>query len=277
VPSEYAAREGCTEERLEVSLQLLRATTARFSAEFAIRPFLRAFPDQTYAFLADCACDDNYHVRRLASEGIRPFLPWGLRVELAPEQVIAMLDVLHVDNTRFVTRSVANNLNDLSKNHPQLVLAALKRWRKSKLQSRDELDWLTRHALRSLVKADHPQALALLGYPTNPVFKVTAVKCPNKVLLGGQLEWSGRLTSGAAQKFKVMLRVHYLKSNGQHALKVFALKDCTAKKGEVIELQKRLPFKAMTTRALYPGEHHIEVVVNGVARSKRSFALIDRS
>ena len=277
VPSEYAAREGCTEERLAVSLQLLRATTARFSAEFAIRPFLKAFEDETYAFLSDCARDDNYHVRRLASEGIRPFLPWGLRIDMAPERVIEMLDVLHADNTRFVTRSVANNLNDLSKIRPDLVLAALKRWRKTKHQSAAELEWLTRHALRGLVKADNADALALLGYPTKPEFKVAAVKCAKRVMVGEPLDWSARLTSGATQKLKIVLRVHYLKSNGQHAPKVFALKDCAAKKGEVFELQKRLPFKAMTTRALYPGEHYIEVVVNGVARSKRSFALIEGS
>lgn len=273
VPSEYAAREGVSVERLELSLDLLRATTARFSAEFAIRPFLKEFPDQTYAFLSRCARDDNYHVRRLASEGIRPFLPWGLRIDLAPERVIEMLDVLHADGTRFVTRSVANNLNDLSKNHPQLVLDALKRWRKGKRQTADELDWMTRHALRGLVKADHADALALLGYPTKPAFKIAAASCANSVKVGDELVWSARLTSGAAQKLKVMLRVYYLKSNGQHALKVFALKDWTANKGEVVELKKRLPFKAMTTRALYPGAHHIEVVVNGVARGKRSFVL----
>lgn len=274
VPSEFAAREGCSAEHLTVSLNFLRAVTQRFSAEFAIRPFLKVFPEQTYKFLQDCALDDNYHVRRLASEGIRPLLPWGLRIGLANEQVISMLDVLYADPTRFVTRSVANTLNDVSKSQPELVLATLKRWKNAKQQEAAELDWMTRHALRGLVKANHAGALELLGYPTKPAFKIAAVRCADEVKLGDQLEWAARLTSNAAQKLKVVLRVHFLKSNGSHATKVFALKDMTVKKGEIVELSKRLPFKAMTTRALYPGEHHIEVVVNGVARSKRTFELL---
>ncbi len=274
VPSEFAALKGCTPERLDLSLLLLKVVTQRFSAEFAIRPFLKAFPEETYAFLKVCAEDDNYHVRRLASEGIRPLLPWGLRIDLPAERVIEMLDVLHADSTRFVTRSVANTLNDVSKSQPELVLDTLKRWKKRKQQKPAELEWMTRHALRGLIKADHTGALALLGYPTKPGFKIAGVVCADSVRVGEQLEWSATLTSSANQKLKVMLRVHFLKSNGRHAAKVFALKDLTAQKGDSIELRKRLPFKAMTTRVLYPGSHHVEVVVNGVARGRRSFELL---
>jgi len=275
VPSEFAARHGCTADRLRASLGLLHAATQRFSAEFAIRPFLRDFPEETLTFLRNCVNDDNYHVRRLASEGIRPLLPWGLRLNLPTTDVLGILDALHADATRFVTRSVANNLNDVAKTQPDAVLAQLRDWQAQERQQSAELDWMTRHALRGLVKADHPQALLMLGYPTKPRFKLSQVVCAEQVKIGDTLDWSGSLTSQAAQKLKILLRVHYLKANGRHAAKVFALKDVELKKGGVLALNKKLPFKAMTTRALYPGEHHLELVVNGVARGKRSFALLE--
>ena len=275
VPSEFAARQGCTKQRLDSSLSLLRETTQRFSAEFAIRPFLKSFSEETYAFLERCAQDNNYHVRRLASEGTRPNLPWGLGIDLSVDNTLAMLDRLYADPTRFVTRSVANSLNDLSKKDPQRVLTTLKGWAKTGQQNQDELEWLTRHALRSLIKTDHPQALALLGYPTKPRFTLKSVQCSKVVQVGDSLSWRGSLTSLAAQNLKLVLRVFFLKSNGTHSPKVFALKDLSMEKGEKLQLQKKIPFKAMTTRALYPGEHQIELVVNGVARGKSSFMLED--
>ena len=275
VPSEFAARQGCTKKRLNTSLSLLRQTTQRFSAEFAIRPFLKSFPEETYTFLERCAEDRNYHVRRLASEGTRPNLPWGLGIDLSVDKTIAMLDRLYADPTRFVTRSVANSLNDVSKKDPQRVLTTLKGWAKTGQQNQEELDWITRHALRSLIKTDHAQALSLLGYPPKPRFTLTSVKCSKIVQIGDSLSWGASLTSLAAQKLKLVLRVYFLKSNGTHSPKVFALKDLSMEKGEMVQLHKKLTFKAMTTRALYLGEHRIELVVNGVAGGESSFVLED--
>ena len=276
VPSEFAARQGCTDKRLKTSLALLKETTKRFSAEFAIRPFLKTFPDATYKFLEGCAQDENYHVRRLASEGIRPNLPWGLKIGLSTAKTIAMLNTLHADRTRFVTRSVANNLNDISKTDPEAVLDALDRWRASDQQEVSELEWMTKHALRGLIKADHPQALLALGYPIKPGFKLSEVKVAETVSTGDSLEWSATLTSTARQKLKVLLRVYFLKANGTHSAKVFALKDRSVDTGDVVALKKRLPFKPMTTRALYSGEHHVELVVNGVACGRKTFILIEK-
>ena len=271
VPGEYVARHGCTADRLDRSLGFLRKATKRFSSENAIRPFLRAFPSETMAFVHDCATDDNYHVRRLASEGIRPFLPWAERVRLDPGEIVAVLDRLYGDGTRYVTRSVANTMNDISRVDPGLVLRTLRRWRREKRQEPAELDWMTRHALRTLLKADDPDVLGLLGYTVNPKFRLSGLATTDRVRVGEAFRWRCTLTSLADQKLRVLLRIHFLKSNGKHSAKTFLVKDAEFGKGEKVAIDKRQVFKPMTTRVLYPGTHHAELVVNGIGRQKRAF------
>ena len=274
VPGEYVARHGCSRAHLQVSLSFLREATKRFSSENAIRPFLRAFPEETMAFVHECAEDENYHVRRLASEGIRPFLPWAPRVDLPVDAVIDVLERLHGDSTRYVTRSVANTLNDISKVDGDRVLATLKRWQKEKRQHSAELNWMTRHALRTLVKEENKAALELLGYPSRPKFRLSGVQTTASVNVGGHFVWRCVLTSMADQQLKIALKIHFLKANGSHATKVFAVKDTHLRKGERLQIDKRQAFKPITTRVLYPGTHFAELVVNGVSRNKRSFELV---
>ena len=274
VPAEWVAQNGCTDERLDRSLAFLKQATMRFSVENAIRPFLDQYPEQTMRFIRSCATDANYHVRRLASEGIRPYLPWAQRVRLPIDSVIDVMNLLHADPTRYVTRSVANTMNDLSRDDPEVVIKTLKQWRRSAAQVRDELDWMTRHALRTLVKTDNTQALELLGYPAEPKFSLRKVWASNSVAIGDALHWRGTLTSKARQKLKVGLRVHFLKASGEHSVKVFAVKDVDAGK-EAFVIEKKISFKPITTRTLYFGTHHVELVVNGKIRGKRSFELIE--
>ena len=274
VPGEYVARYGCSRKHLGPALAFLREATKRFSSESAIRPFLRAFPAETLEFVQTCTGDANYHVRRLASEGIRPFLPWAPRVELPVGDVIAVLDRLHADSTRYVTRSVANALNDVSKVESELAISTLQRWHGLQLQRADELHWMTRHALRTLVKRDSAPALELLGYPTRPQFQVTRVQSSPRVIVGEAFEWQCTLRSLIAQRLRVALRVHFLKSNGRHSHKVFSVADAALGKGERLAISKRLPLRPATTRTLYPGTHFAELVVNGVPGKRRAFELI---
>lgn len=270
VPAEFVAQRGCRAESLQTSLAFLREATQRFSVENAIRPFLNAFPVETMAFIHACAADNNYHVRRLASEGIRPLLPWAPRVNLPLPDIVEVLAKLYRDPTRYVTRSVANNLNDIAKIDPDLVVGTLASWPPGDV---DEFAWLKNHALRTLLKHNDPGAMALMGYLEAPVFRIAGVAMPDNVSVGDNLDWSATLTSGADQRLRVTLRVHFLKANGQHSPKVFALADQAVTKGEKLNLKKRVSFRPMTTRTLYPGEHRIEVVVNGIARASRSFVL----
>lgn len=271
VPGEFVARHGCRAEHLQTSLDFLRDATQRFSSEYAIRPFLRDFPGQTLAFAHECASHAHYHVRRLASEGIRPRLPWGLRVELPPEDVLAVLDLLHADPTRFVTRSVANNLNDLTRADPAGVMARLRQWDRLARQQPKELEWMTRHALRGLLKQGDVQALELLGYPGRPQFTLARIEVSEQVKLGESLTWRARLRSGERQRLRIALRIHYRRADGSLSPKVFAVGDYDLARGETIEIEKRQPFRPITTRALYPGTHFAELLVNGVARGKRAF------
>ncbi len=275
VPGEYAARHGCSAEHLEKSLAFLREATKRFSSEGPIRPFLRHFPEQTLAFIHECSGDANYHVRRLASEGIRPFLPWAERVELPVDTVIGVLDRLHADNTRYVTRSVSNTLNDLSRIDADAVVETLARWRRQKRQQARELDWMTRHALRTLLNDNDAKAMALLGYAAQPVYRMSGLQTSPQVEVGDAFEWCCKLTSLATQKLKITLRIHYLKANGKHSVKTFAVKDGNFGKGESIEVSKRVPFRPVTTRTLYAGTHYAQLLVNGTSRQKRRFELVE--
>ncbi len=271
VPGEYVARHGCTAEFLERSLEFLQASTQRFSAENAIRPFLRDFPEETLAFVMRCTADDHYHVRRLASEGIRPLLPWAERVTLPTADIIDVLDSLYADPTRYVTRSVANTLNDISKSAPDIVLETLTRWRASDRQSPAEMEWMTGHALRTLLKAGHPGAMELLGYSAEPAVTVADIETTDVVRLGEAFSWRCKLDSGARQKLKLALTVHYLKANGSHSAKTFAIRDLSVDRGQSVAVEKRVPFKPITTRVLYPGSHRAELVINGVTFAERSF------
>ena len=273
VPGEYVATHGCVEQYLDTSLVFLREATMRFSSEGAVRPFLKSFPEQTVAFLRDCTEDPNYHVRRWASEGTRPYLPWAMRVVLPLPSIIDILDRLHGDSTRYVTRSVANNLNDISKLDASLVLSTVQRWKKEGQQEEKELNWMTRHALRTLLKKDHAEALVLIGYATEPAFEVSKVEASEVVVVGEALLWRCRLKSRADQRLKIGLRLHFLKANGQYSSKVFVVKDVAAESGQVLTIEKQIPLRPMTTRVLYPGTHFIEIVVNGVGRTKRAFEL----
>ena len=274
VPAEYIAQYGCNKAHLTQSLEFLRESTQRFSAENPIRAFLLNFPKQTMQFVHRCAKDQNYHVRRLASEGIRPLLPWSPRVNIAHADIIEVLGLLHADKTRYVTRSIANTLNDITKSAPELVLATLDDWQVAGRQSADELQWMTRHALRTLLRDYDARALQLLGY--NPKAKVNwhPTHSSTSVRLGQAFELGGTLTSLAAQKLLITVRLQFLKANGTHNAKVFALKDVELNAGEALEITKKIPFKAITTRVLYPGEHFAEFVVNGQLKATYSFTFV---
>ncbi len=169
---EFVVRNGQVKKHLKLSLRTLKELTMRFSMEDSIRAFLNSFPKETMAELIKWSRDKNYHVRRLASEGTRPLLPWSKRLNVDIETPMPILDELFADPTRYVTRSVANHLNDIAKTRPALVVESLKKWKESGRQEPTEMRWMSKHALRTLVKQGHKQTLKFLGFRPNPKIEV---------------------------------------------------------------------------------------------------------
>ena len=273
--SEYVAMYGCNEKHLDFSLQALREITKRFSVEFAIRDFINAYPTQTLAMLEACAKSDNYHERRLASEGLRPKLPWAKKLSIEYHEPLRHLELLYTDKTRYVTRSVANHLNDISKIDAPLVLKTLKHWKASNKQEPKEMAFIINHALRTLVKQGDKEALAMLGYEKNPPIELKSVILnTSSVRVGEALEFEVKMSALDDTMLMVDYIIHFCTKRGTLSPKVHKLKKMSLKKGECIVLKKKHPFKAnMTTRTLYAGEHMLELQINGTIVHQVHFTL----
>ncbi len=262
--AEYVARVGM--DHPNAAFAALRELTIRSTAEFAVRPFIVKHPKKAQAVLKTWAKDANHHVRRLASEGSRPRLPWGLRLKAFvadPAAVLSLLEMLKDDPSEYVRRSVANSLNDIAKDHPDLIAALAARWLKNASQPRVRL---VRHACRTLIKAGHGKTLAALGFAAKPAVKLKDFKLVTpKVTFGAHAGFSAVLHSTAttAQNIVVDYVIHHRKKNGGTAPKVFKWKTLVLGPKDSVRLERRHAFKPITTRVYYPGRHRVEVMVNG--------------
>lgn len=257
----------------DLALDVLEELTQRFSMEWAIRPFLNRYPDQVLARMAAWCDHDSYHVRRLVSEGTRPRLPWGQAVGLDLTDPLSLLDRLHSDPTRYVTRSVANHLNDITKKNPDLVLDRLQGWATAGKQQPDELNWMTAHTLRGLVKSGNPRAMKMLGY--DPDAEISAsVQVTTEARIDGALEFDVTLTGDGQQPVLVDYIIHFQRPGGKTSAKVHKLKQTSLRDG-ALTLSKKHKLKGnATTFKLVPGAHRLEVQVNGRIRASESFDLL---
>jgi len=272
---EFVVQNGLEDHR-DTALSLLEAITQRFSMEYAIRPFLNRWPTETLSAMQRWVGHDHYHVRRLVSEGTRPKLPWGIKVTIEPEMPMPFLDDLHADQTRFVTRSVANHLNDIAKFDPDLVVQTLKRWRREGRQKPEEMEWIIRHALRTLVKQGDCAALALLGFRDNPAIKIDALSIDQTaVQMNTAVTLNFRISAERDEALMVDYIVHFARPNGKPAQKVYKLKQVTMKAGQTLNLSKRHMLKGgASTFTLHPGAHRISVQVNGANMGEVGFDLL---
>lgn len=257
----------------EASMQAQHVLTRLFTAEFGIRPFLVHEPDATLARLGEWAADPDPHVRRLVSEGTRPRLPWAGRLSRFvedPSPVLELLDRLRDDPDPDVRRSVANNLNDISRDHPQRVLQVSRSWIEG---AGPERRALVRHALRTLVKQGHADALAILGFAGGAAVEVDARLSPEVVAIGGTLRVDLRLRNPGEQRERVAvdLRVHFVKANGELRPRVFKGAEIELDPGGERSLRRTVSLRQHTTRTHHPGAHTLEVMVNGDMRAARPF------
>lgn len=266
-------------------LTLLSELTSRLTGEFAIRTFMDADLDRTLDAALAWTTHEDEHVRRLASEGTRPFLPWARRVSaltVRPDATTAILDALYRDESEYVRRSVANHLNDLSRTDPELVVEQARKWTSAPDANTPKL---VRHALRTLIKKGDPDALALLGFgPPDGIVVENLAVTPSHVPLGGSIGFAFDLhntvagntdagNTGTAQSVAVDYVVHHVKANGSRSPKVFKLTTRSLESGARVAITRTHSFKPISTRKYYPGEHVLEIQVNGSTLAQAVFTL----
>ncbi len=276
--SEFIVQNGCSKKHFKTSTEALGEITKRFSAEDAIRYFINAFSQETYEVMKQLVMSENYHQRRLASEGSRPSLPWSQKIHWSLQDIIAILDFLYTDPTRYVTRSVANNLNDISKIEADLVLKTLQRWKKSKKQSSSEMDFIIKHSLRTLLKNGNVKALAMLGYSQAKHIALKNFQCSKAVRVGEDLHFSFDLKTKEKHLGKLRLEyaIYYRKANGKNQPKVFKIKEGNFQNTSE-SFSKKQSFQLTSTRKLYTGKHFLTLIINGKEEIKKEFSLLPPS
>ncbi len=269
----FAEKQGLA-GHFELSLSLLEALTQRFSMEFSLRAFLIADQAASLSHIHRWAESENYHVRRLACEGTRPRLPWGQNVGLDVADTLPILDKLYADPTRFVTRSVANHLNDISKICPNAVVDRLAIWAREGKQNSKEMDWITRHALRSLVKSGHGGALELLGYRSDAQIVQADISIPPAISINNKVKILASLVPEADGPLMIDYVIDFVKANGKRSAKVFKFKSLEGKLKTEITLEKSHHFDGTaTTFKLHKGAHSIHLQVNGRIVASQAFVL----
>ena len=273
--SDFVARHGRASAHYEVSLDALRFFTPFGSAEFAVRPFLEADLARTLAIMQSWSRDPDAHVRRLASEGSRPRLPWGLRLSALvrdPAPVAPILEQLKADSSPYVRKSVANHLNDITKDHPAWVIERVTAWDRA----HPDTAWIVRHALRTLVKAAHPPALTLLGVGAAPRLEVSRfIATPRRLTLGGHLTLAATLTSNSPrpQRLVVDYVMHYARPGKPASAKVFKWKTLDLAPHATVGLTKRQLIRDFSTRRHHSGRHRLELQINGRRLAECAFTL----
>ncbi|MFD1713141.1 DNA alkylation repair protein [Amnibacterium flavum] len=269
------AVEESTDASFDDAMDLLADLTSRLTAEFAIRVLLRHDLPRALETARRWTGSADTDVRRLASEGTRPYLPWSVRVPaiiVSPGSTVPILDALYRDPSDYVRRSVANHLNDLSRDAPDLVVGTARRW----LENPDEnTPGVVRHGLRTLIKKGNRGALELLGFTPASVDVVGPVLSAERIGFGGSIDFRATIINTGLEpaRLAVDYTVHHQKANGQLTGKTFKLTTVMLAPGEATTLNRTHSFRPITTRRYHPGEHAIELQVNGVRHGRTTFVL----
>ncbi len=263
-------------DHYEISVQAMREITQFVTCEFAIRPFLMQYPDLMKKQMLAWSTHKHPAVRRLSSEGYRPRLPWALGVpslKKDPSPVLPVLENLKSDPSETVRRSVANNLNDMSKDHPELVIKIAKRWKGTS----EDTDRLVKHACRTLLKQGNQEIMSLFGYGSTNDISVSGFEILTpKVDIGSNLEFSFKLEnlSSSTQKVRVEYGIYYLRANGSHSKKVFKISEKEYSTESTSHISRSQSFRPITTKVFYPGKHKISIIINGIEIDKKEFKLL---
>lgn len=254
----------------ETSKKALKKFTSCCSSEFAVRPFIIKYGSKMMEEMYDWSCDSNHHVRRLASEGCRSRLPWGIALpefKKDPAPVIPILEKLKNDSSEYVRKSVANNLNDISKDNPEIVLDIAENW----YGNSKNTDWIVKHGLRTLLKKGNKRALELFGVSKKINFDVKNIRVSkSKIKINSEMEFGFEVVNKEKSEtnFRVEYQIDFMKSNGKLSGKIFKISEITLKPDESKRFEKSFLFVNRTTRKLYPGKHIVSIIVNGIKKQE---------
>lgn len=262
------------EDEWDLSVLALEQLTQYSSSEFAVRPMILRDAPKMMAIMLNWASHQNYHVRRLASEGCRPRLPWAMALpefKRNPDLIWPIINQLKQDDSLYVRRSVANNLNDIAKDNPSAVID----WCKENIGRHRDTDWIIKHGCRTLLKQANPEVMALFGYAPASRVSVDEVVIKNKRLaIGDDLLFSFGVSTDrkALSKLRIEYIVDYVKANGRHSPKVFMSSDSEYAERK-LSFERKHSFRQMTTRKHYPGEHKLSIRINGEIKHTQAFEL----
>jgi len=261
-------------EHLETSSKLFEIVTPLTSCEFAVRPFIIRYEEQMLIQMLQWSLHENHHVRRLASEGCRPRLPWAIalhKFKKDPNPILPILENLKQDASEYVRRSVANNINDIAKDNLHITIEIAKKWK----GRHPETDALVKHACRTLLKQGEPEILALFGLNQAGIELLDFKILNPRVAMGSSLQFALKIqnTHKHAKLARLEYAVYFKRQNGSHAKKVFKISEREPGAGAIISLERKHSFKPITTRKYYTGDHRIAIIINGKEMDVLDFEL----
>lgn len=254
------------------SMKAIEETTKLVSAEFAIRPFIVRYPTETMKYMYAWSKHPEPSVRRLASEGCRPRLPWAIALtdfKKDPAPIIPILENLKSDPSEYVRRSVANNLNDIAKDHPEVALKIASAWKGRNA----ETDWIIKHGCRTLLKRGQTAALHLHGFNPDARATIKNLIAKEQVSIGNYLSFSFSFSHAEKRptRFRLEYAIDYLTQSGKISRKIFMIKEDIFEPSVPVYFEKKQSFKDFTTRKHYKGKHCIRILSNGKALASREF------
>jgi 3-methyladenine DNA glycosylase AlkC len=259
------------------SVEALVFVTQFISCEFAVRPFILKYKQDMLAKMLKWSKHKSAKVRRLATEGSRPRLPWAMAIpdlKKDPSPLLPILENLKADPSDSVRRSVANNLNDISKDHPDVVLGIAAKW----MNNGKETDAIIKHGLRTLLKKGHLDVLKYYGLESENISISGLTIKESDIKIGGTLEFCFSIQNNNSSTHKVRIEygIYYMKSNGVPARKVFKISERILAAKEEILIRKKQSFKLITTRKFYAGKHQLSVIINGQEKQIDDFNLLEQ-
>ena len=264
---------GVDEENWDVSMGALERYTQYASAESAVRPFIIMNEERMMAQMYAWSKHESEHVRRLSSEGCRPALPWTQALnsfKKDPTPILPILEQLKADGSVWVRKSVANNLNDISKTHPDLVVKIAKEW----YGKNEHTDWIVKHACRTLLKKGNNEALAIFGLEDAAAVEVSGFALEAaSTKIGEDITFSFTIFAKADTKARLEYAIDYVKSSGKRNRKVFQISEISLKENTKKPYTRKHSFEDVSTRKHYPGVHSITLIVNGAERGTLDFEL----